>query len=147
MQEGIDRYSISRSFQNADTQFVFAKDLLASAFGPAEYTGSQDGGLILLWTLKNPYHPIRTFRSRVGVTSLSFCTEHPQLLAAGMHSAALSLDTVNLKLTNIVSLWSIKDFMMEPWRFMMFGRQETPLLFDPRMVQKTTEMQYGALVG
>ena len=59
------------------------QDLLASSFGPAEFTGDVDEGLILFWTLKNHQHPARAIRSRVGVTSMSFGSEHPQLLAAG----------------------------------------------------------------
>jgi hypothetical protein len=78
-------------------------DLLAAGYGPAEFNDAakfgneqygfilveklrQAGigttaGLIALWTLKNPECPTRLIRSSVGVTSLDFSTEHPQLLA------------------------------------------------------------------
>lgn len=58
------------------------QDLLATSYGDFSF-GSRRDGVVCLWTLKNPSFPERLIRCRASVTSIDFCTEHPQLLAAG----------------------------------------------------------------
>lgn len=65
-------------------------DVLAVGYGQADFSTTSTAsvklyddspGMIAVWTLKNPDYPSRIFRSQVGVTSLDFSQDNPQLLA------------------------------------------------------------------
>ncbi|SPR01361.1 unnamed protein product (mitochondrion) [Plasmodiophora brassicae] len=73
-------------------------DVLAVGYGQADFSTTSTAsvklyddspGMIAVWTLKNPDYPSRIFRSQVGVTSLDFSQDNPQLLAAGLYDGSL----------------------------------------------------------
>lgn len=67
------------------------EDLLAVAYCEFDFDAQQDGGLILLWTLKNPEYPERIIRCDAGVCSVDFSGENPSLLAAGMYDGTVAI--------------------------------------------------------
>ncbi|XP_045122648.1 dynein axonemal intermediate chain 1-like [Portunus trituberculatus] len=60
-------------------------DLFAAAYAPADEGGggSVGGGMLCLYTLKNPSTPERVFRAPCGVTCMSFHPQYGSVLAAG----------------------------------------------------------------
>lgn len=65
-------------------------DLLCAGYGSTVF-GNKNEGQIRLWTLKNMYHPERTYNLSKGVTSVNFSTIHPYLLAAGLYDGAVCI--------------------------------------------------------
>jgi len=65
-------------------------DLLCAGYGSTVF-GNKNEGQIRLWTLKNMYHPERTYNLTKGVTSVNFSTIHPYLLAAGLYDGAVCI--------------------------------------------------------
>lgn len=57
---------------------------------PAE-TASEDDGLILFWSLKNPEYPERIYNLGVGVTSIEFSHTQPYLLAVGFANGVVAI--------------------------------------------------------
>ena len=60
------------------------QDMLATSYGQFDF-GSEQNGLIALWTLKNPGYPERLISTKHGVSSVDFSSTHPHLLAAGIY--------------------------------------------------------------
>eukprot|EP00462_Mataza_sp_D1_P001324 CAMPEP_0175089170 /NCGR_PEP_ID=MMETSP0086_2-20121207/643_1 /TAXON_ID=136419 /ORGANISM="Unknown Unknown, Strain D1" /LENGTH=796 /DNA_ID=CAMNT_0016361661 /DNA_START=117 /DNA_END=2507 /DNA_ORIENTATION=- len=66
------------------------RDLLAAGYGGFQF-GNEAEGLILFWSLKNPCHPVKHFKTKFAVTSIDFSTEHPHLLAVGMYDGSMAI--------------------------------------------------------
>jgi dynein intermediate chain 4, axonemal len=111
------------------------RDLLAVGYsapkGPKPSTDSKldagashssPGGLVLLWSLRNPQHPERVLHLPSGVTALDFSSHHPNLLAVGLMDGSISifdvhkeehynepiLDTSNLAGRHSDPVWQLK---------------------------------------
>lgn len=56
-----------------------------------ESTGSDDDGLILFWSLKNPEFPERVYNLGVGVMSIDFSHSQPYLLAVGFANGVVAI--------------------------------------------------------
>ncbi|PAA71629.1 hypothetical protein BOX15_Mlig012776g3 [Macrostomum lignano] len=60
------------------------KDILAVSYGKHEYEPEMKNGLVCCWSVKNIQQPERVFRTKSGVTALSWSTQFSYLLAAGL---------------------------------------------------------------
>lgn len=56
-----------------------------------ESSASDDDGLILFWSLKNPEYPERIYNLGVGVTSIDFSHAQPYLLAVGFTNGVVAI--------------------------------------------------------
>lgn len=60
------------------------KDLLAVGYGKFYFTDNI-AGLVLIWNIKNPVQPERTYKFQNSVTSVHFSSSSPMLLAVGTY--------------------------------------------------------------
>ncbi len=67
------------------------KDLLAVAYAQQNKEEDAGGGLVLFWSMTNPEFPQQTLRTKSGVTSIEFSTEHPNVLAAGLYDGSVCI--------------------------------------------------------
>lgn len=67
------------------------KDLLAVAYAQQSKEEDAGGGLVLFWSMTNPEFPQQTLRTKSGVTSIEFSTEHPNVLAAGLYDGSVCI--------------------------------------------------------
>lgn len=65
-------------------------DLLVAGYGSFTF-GQHLNGLILFWSIKNPFYPVKIIKTQYGVSSLDFCTEHPHFLVAGFLNGGVAL--------------------------------------------------------
>lgn len=65
-------------------------DLVAVGYGRTEF-GNKTGGIILFWSVKNPLNPCKVIKLRKAATSLSFCTDAPYLLSAGLYDGSVQV--------------------------------------------------------
>ncbi len=70
-------------------------DIIAVGYGALEYGQDSAGGLVCVWSAKNPAFPERVYRTSAGVTALSFATQHPHLLAVGLHDGTVAVYDVS----------------------------------------------------
>ncbi|XP_024536381.1 WD repeat-containing protein 78 isoform X1 [Selaginella moellendorffii] len=74
-----------------------SRDLLSVGYGEFEF-GTQKGGLIAFWSLKNPRYPHATIPTHSDVTALDFSTNSPNLLAVGFYDGNVAVyDAKNYK--------------------------------------------------
>ncbi|XP_069959879.1 dynein axonemal intermediate chain 1-like [Cherax quadricarinatus] len=59
------------------------RDLFAASYTTGEVDGAEEGGMVCLFTLKNPSTPERTFRSQCGVTCVHFHPKYGSMVGAG----------------------------------------------------------------
>jgi hypothetical protein len=67
-----------------------ATDVLAASYGQFEFD-AQRPGLVALWALQTPHHPLRLWRLSSGATSLAFSRLQPHLLAVGLYSGMVEV--------------------------------------------------------
>ncbi|KAL3678259.1 hypothetical protein R1sor_021215 [Riccia sorocarpa] len=73
------------------------KDLLCVGYGQFDF-GTQKGGLVAFWSIKNPGYPLTTIACKSDVTAVDFSTSTPTLLAVGFYNGILAIyDTRNPK--------------------------------------------------
>lgn len=56
------------------------KDLLTVGYGQFDF-GTQKGGVVAFWSIKNPGYPLATIACKSDVTAIDFSTSSPTLLA------------------------------------------------------------------
>lgn len=72
-------------------------DLLAVGYGRLEYT-LQDGGMVAIWSLRSPAHPLWHFRTPCGVSALDFGpSKAPGTLALGSFDGSVALYDVRAR--------------------------------------------------
>ncbi len=69
-------------------------DLFAAGYGSFDFT-KQTSGLICLYTLKNPAHPLVTIATESGVTSVDFNATHERLLLVGHYDGSVAVYSVS----------------------------------------------------
>jgi hypothetical protein len=80
------------------------KDLLAVAYAQQSKEEDAGGGLVLFWSMTNPEFPQQTLRTKSGVTSIEFSTEHPNVLAAGLYDGSVCIYDAK-KVRGLVCVW------------------------------------------
>jgi len=66
------------------------KDVLAIGYGGDRSNFDQEG-MVMLWSLRNPSFPEQIIKTKSAVTSVSFSTATPTVLAVGMEDGCISL--------------------------------------------------------
>lgn len=66
------------------------QDLLAVGYGGFKF-GNDETGNVMFWSLKNPHFPQKVIKTKFGVTSLDFSSEHPHLLAIGLYDGSVAV--------------------------------------------------------
>ena len=67
------------------------EDLIVGGYGSWDFA-NKTGGVIMLWTLKNPFNPIRVYElEHTSVVSLNFSRIHPYLLAVGLFDGTVAV--------------------------------------------------------
>lgn len=64
------------------------KDILAVGYGKFYFTDDTPG-LVLIWNIKNPVQPERTYKFQDSVTCVRFSTSNPMLLAVGTYIGSI----------------------------------------------------------
>jgi len=65
--------------------------ILAVSYGETDFESAQQGGAILIWSLKNPQHPDHVIETSSGVLCVAFSHTHHNLLAAGMYDGTVCI--------------------------------------------------------
>ena len=70
----------------------------------AQDTGRDNGGLILIWSPRNPSFPEKTIQTKSPVTANAFSVKTPTVLAVGMEDGCISLfDTSQHEISSVTS--------------------------------------------
>jgi hypothetical protein len=67
-----------------------ATDVLAASYGQFDFA-EQRAGLVALWALQTPHHPLRLWHFPSGATALAFSRLQPHLLAVGLYSGMVGV--------------------------------------------------------
>uniref|UniRef100_A0A1A7ZE51 Dynein, axonemal, intermediate chain 1 n=1 Tax=Nothobranchius furzeri TaxID=105023 RepID=A0A1A7ZE51_NOTFU len=71
--------------------------LFAVGLGSVDYISKQEGGLIILYSLKNSFLPEHIFPTTSGVKCLDIHPQHPSLLAVGFYDGCVAIYSMGKK--------------------------------------------------
>lgn len=109
-------------------------DLLAVGYGKFYFTDNVPG-LVLIWNIKNPVQPERTYKFQDSVTSVHFSNKNPMLLAVGTYiGSVIVLNIVSREKLiigeNTPTFEPVWDIAWQFGRNEKFGEEHVVATFD-----------------